>query len=62
MVVYIMFLYTPLEYQSKTSLMLLLALVYAKAIFKASCKKQYMRLNYQVLREDYVCSSNTTVE
>lgn len=29
--------------------MLLLALAYAKVIFKASCKKQYMRLNYQVL-------------
>lgn len=29
--------------------MLLLAVAYAKVIFKAPCKKQYMRLNYQVL-------------
>lgn len=29
--------------------MLLLARAYAKVIFKASRKKQYMRLNYQVL-------------
>lgn len=29
--------------------MLLLALAYAKVIFKTLCKKQYMRSNYQVL-------------
>lgn len=45
--------------------MLLLELAYAKVIFKASYKKQYMRLNYQMLfhfPEDHVCSNNTSVE